>query len=95
MKTITLTKRAKVNPRKHVMFGEASEGYLFVIRHLVPVKKRMTGFKTLYKKENVKVCDLQFHVSEETFKIMMALYLFKDLPELPESMEIIPKFHEK
>jgi len=94
MKTIKLTRRIKVTPRKHVMFGKTSDGYLFVIRHLVPINQKMGGFKTLYKKGDVKMCDNVFHVSEETFKTMMFLYLFRDLPEIPESIEIIPKFYE-
>lgn len=95
MKTTKLTRRIKVNPRKHVMFGKTPDGYLFVIRHLVPRKKRMTGFVCLYKRINVKICDNIFHVTEETFKTMMFLYLFRDLPEIPESIEIIPRFSEK
>lgn len=95
MKTTKLTRRIKVTPRKHVMFGKTPDGYLFVIRHLVPKWERMTGFKVLYKRGNIKVCDKIFHVTEETFKTMMFLYMFMDLPEIPESIEIIPKFHEK
>lgn len=95
MKTIQLTRRIKINPRKHVMFGKTSDGYLFIIRHLVPINKRMGGFKTLYKKGNIKVCDNTFHVSEETFKTMMTLFLFKDRPIIPQEFDIIIELPRK
>lgn len=95
MKTVQLTRRIKVNPRKHVMFGETPDGYLFVIRHLVPKWERMAGFKVLYKRGNVKVCDNTFHVSEETFKAMMTLFLFKDCLVVPPAFDIIIELPKK
>jgi len=94
MKSILLTKRIKVTPRKHIMFGTTEQGYLFVIRHLVPRKKRMTGFECICKRQNIKICDNTFHVSDETFRMMMALYISKDGIQFPKSFEVIPHYHE-
>lgn len=94
MKSILLTKRIKVTPRKHIMFGATNEGYLFVIRHLVPKKKRMTGFECFYKRQNIKICDNTFHVSDETFKMMMALYISKDNETVCNSFDVILHYNE-
>lgn len=88
METIQMRK-VRVNSRKHVYLGKTKDGYLFVIRHLVPLKKRMGGFECLYKRKSVKICDNHFHVSEETFKVMIAIYFAKDEMRIPSSFDVI------
>jgi hypothetical protein len=89
MKGVLLIKRIKVSPVKHIMFGKTEQGYLFVSRHLVPAKKQMGGgWKCIYKRKKVKICDTVIHVTDETFQIMMMLYFTKDTNKIAKEFVV-------
>jgi hypothetical protein len=91
MKTVRL-KRAKINGRKHLLYGKTDVGNLFVIRYLVSTTEKMNGFKTFYKREKIKISDNVFHVTDETFRFMMAAYFANESQNhnfLPKSFGVV------
>lgn len=85
-------RKIKVNARKHVMLGntneDGQEGFLFVIRHLVPKEEEMPGFKLIYQRDHINVWDCVFHVSEETFYAMIELFRFNKWKKLQENNDV-------
>ncbi len=75
METIKMLQRIKVTSTKHVMLGRSNYGFLFVIKHLVPIKEKYKGWTVIRKSTKLKLVENIFHVTEETFDAMMNMYL--------------------
>jgi len=91
MKTARL-KMAKINSKKHLLYGKTDVGNLFIIRHLVSTNEKMNGFKTFYKREKIKISDNVFHVTDETFRFMIAAYFSNESPNknlIPRSFDVV------
>ena len=71
----TLIKKAKITPRKHIYLGVTEKGYLFVIRHLVPVEEEYKEWKTIYTRISLKIVETHYHISKETFETMISMYV--------------------
>ena len=63
---------------------DGQEGFLFVIRHLVPKEKEMPGFELMYQRDQISIWDCVFHVSEETFYAMIQLFTFNKWNNISE-----------